>query len=228
MSTRREFLQQGTAGAALLGAMAVPPALLSSTVPAPPNEPLRLTDDWNLSWPSRLTGKYRALFDVAEVESGFGVWRASVWRDEYVQLLKATPAQLSPAIVLRHNAIILAMRQSFWDTYAIGKSKNVTHPLTGQPIDRNPVLLDDKDGIPASFANAGLHKQLASGAVVLACNLALGALIVPLIKEKEGLGDDAAHRAAVEALVPGVILQPSGVFAAIRAQEVGCSYIRSA
>jgi hypothetical protein len=28
-------------------------------------------------------------------------------------------------------------------------------------------------------------------------------------------------------LVPGVILQPTGVYAAHRAQEAGCSYIRS-
>jgi intracellular sulfur oxidation DsrE/DsrF family protein len=28
-------------------------------------------------------------------------------------------------------------------------------------------------------------------------------------------------------LIPGVILQPSGVYAAHRAQEAGCTYIRS-
>jgi hypothetical protein len=28
-------------------------------------------------------------------------------------------------------------------------------------------------------------------------------------------------------MVPGVILQPSGVFAAVRAQEAGCHYVRA-
>lgn len=232
MSTRRAFLQQGATGAALFGTMALPLALRPSPAAAapaaPPNDSPATQDGWNLSWPSRITGKYKALFDVAEVESGFGVWRAAAWAGQYAQLMNVTAAQLSPVIVLRHNAIILAMQQSFWDKYGVGKAKGVMHPLTGQPLDQNPVLLDEKDGIPAPFTNAGLHKQLASGVVVLACNLALGAFILPFIKDKDKLGDDAAHRAAVEALVPGVILQPSGVFAATRAQEAGCTYIRSA
>ncbi len=227
MSTRREFLHQGTTGAALLGTLALPMDLLPSARSAP-NEYLASQESWNLSWPSRITGKHKALFDVAEVESGFGVWRASAWAGQYSQLLKVPPAQLSPVIVLRHNAIILAMQQSFWDKHGVGKAKGVTHPLTGQPLDKNPVLLDEKDGIPAPFTNAGLHKQLANGVIVLACNLALGAFIVPFIKANDKLGDDAAHRAAMEALVPGVILQPSGVFAATRAQEAGCTYLRSA
>lgn len=228
MSTRREFLQQGTAGAALFGTMALPLDLIPTAETGVPDVASGAAQDWNIAWPSRITGKHKALFDVAEVESGFGVWRASAWAGQYAQLMKATPAQLSPVVVLRHNAIILAMQQSFWDKYGVGKAKGVTHPLTEQPLDKNPVLLDEKDGIPAPFSNAGLHKQLANGVVALACNLALQAYIVPFIKNRDGLNDDAAHRVAVEALVPGVILQPSGVFAVIRAQEAGCAYIRSA
>ncbi|MFP5356627.1 MAG: hypothetical protein ACLGIK_16050 [Gemmatimonadota bacterium] len=77
MSTRRAFLQQGVTGAALFGTMALPLELLPPAVAAAPNDSPPSQDGWNLTWPSRITGKYKALFDVAEVESGFGVWRAS-------------------------------------------------------------------------------------------------------------------------------------------------------
>ena len=36
-----------------------------------------------------------------------------------------------------------------------------------------------------------------------------------------------ARKQAIGYLVPGVILQPSGVFAAIRAQEAGATYLRA-
>jgi len=140
--------------------------------------------------------------------------------------MKAAPADLSPVIILRHNAIVLAMQQAFWDRYGIGKAKGVVHPLTQEPTDRNPALLDEKDGIPAPFNMAALHKQLGRGVVALACNLALQDC-VELVKKTDGVSDDDARKRAVAALVPGVILQPSGVFAAVRAQEAGCSYVKS-
>jgi intracellular sulfur oxidation DsrE/DsrF family protein len=62
--------------------------------------------------------------------------------------------------------------------------------------------------------------------VALACNLAL-ADCVELIKSKDGVSDAEARKQAIAYLVPGVILQPSGVFAVIRAQEAGASYIRA-
>ena len=41
------------------------------------------------------------------------------------------------------------------------------------------------------------------------------------------MSDEAARKQAIAALVPGVVLQPSGVFAALRAQEAGCVYLRA-
>lgn len=35
----------------------------------------------------------------------------------------------------------------------------------------------------------------------------------------------AARARAKEMLIPGVILQPNGIFAALRAQEAGCAYV---
>lgn len=220
--TRRSFLGSAAANAAALAMF--PGATFAAG--APDAGAAVRTADWDLSWVDRLKGKHRAVFDAAETESGYGVWRASAWAAQYMDVLKVAPADLSPVVILRHNAIILAMQQSFWDKYGIGASKKVTHPLTGQATDRNPVLLDEKDGIGAPFSAAGLHKQLARGVVALACNLALQDCIETIMAaDKVDAGE--ARRRAVAYLVPGVILQPSGVFAAVRAQEAGAAYVKA-
>jgi hypothetical protein len=128
--------------------------------------------------------------------------------------------------VLRHNAIVLAMQQTFWDKYGIGARKKITHPLTGESTEKNPVLLGEKDGIPAPFNNAGLQKQLDRGVIVLACNLALQDC-ADLIQQADKVNAAEAKKRAVSYLIPGVILQPSGVFAVTRAQEAGASYVKA-
>lgn len=223
MSTsRRKFLGAAAANAA---ALAVSPASIFAAAPADIRT-VPSSDTWDITWTDRLTGKYRAVFDNAEPESGYGVWRASAWAGQYRDLLKAAPADLSPVIVLRHNAIVLAMQQAFWDKYSIGALKKITHPLTAEPTTRNPALLDESDGIPAPFNQAGLKKQLGRGVIVLACNLALQDCIDYIVRNDK-VSDAEARKTALGYLVPGVILQPSGVFAVTRAQEAGASYVKA-
>ena len=118
------------------------------------------------------------------------------------------------------------MQQSFWDKYGIGAAKKVTHPMTQEPTSSNPALLDERNGLPAPFNDAGLHKQIARGVIALACNMALQDCI-DLIGQRDKVPEDEARRRAIAYLVPGVILQPSGVFAAVRAQEVGATYLKA-
>lgn len=219
---RRAFLGAAALNAAALASL---PGDLLAGLPADPARGLAM-DEWDVAWPGRLKGKHRAVFDNAEPESGFGVWRAAAWAGQYINVLKVPPAEVSPVLILRHNAIVLAMQQSFWDKYGIGASKKVTHPLTLQPTDRNPALLDEKDGIPEPFSNAGLVKQLGRGITVLACNLALQDCI-DLIGRTDKIDEAEARKRAIAYLVPGVILQPSGVFAATLAQEAGASYVKA-
>lgn len=219
---RRSFLGAAAVNAAALASL---PAGLLANVPRDLAHPVS-SEEWDLAWTNRLTGKYKAVFDNSEPESGFGVWRASAWARQYRDVVKAAPADVTLAIVLRHNAIILAMQNSFWEKYGIGASKKVTHPITMEPVKKNPALLDERDGIPEPFNNASLPKQVARGVVVLACDLALQDCI-DLIKKTDKVSDADARKQAIAALVPGVILQPSGVFAVTRAQEAGASYVKA-
>ncbi|HEX6573420.1 MAG TPA: hypothetical protein VF042_00495 [Gemmatimonadaceae bacterium] len=219
---RRTFLGTAAANAATIAAM---PGSLLANVPSDLSREVT-SDDWDVSWTGNLKGKYKAVFDNTEPESGYGVWRAAAWVRQYMDVRKAAPADLSPVVVLRHNAIILAMQNSFWEKYGTGASNKVTHPLTGEPTAKNPALLDEKDGIPESLSNAGLAKQLGRGVTVLACNLALQDL-VDTITRTDKVDAAEARKRAIAYMVPGVILQPSGVFAVTLAQEAGASYVKA-
>jgi hypothetical protein len=216
MSGRRQFLQQATGNLAALATLGhVPGVQQGATV-----------GDWDVRWPDRIAGKHRAVFDVVEIESGYGVFRAAVWAEQCVQVLGASAAEVSPVIVLRGHAVVFALQQSFWDRYAVGRVRRVTHPISLKDTARNPVLMDASDGIPPSLVSATLPEQLARGATVLACNLALQSWI-DFVRERDKVTEADARRQAIAALVPGVILQPSGVLAAAMAQEHGCNYIRA-
>ena len=221
-TTRRRFIDSLATGALAIGAM--PVALHAS--------PTEFRADvaqgaWDTRWTDRLTGKVRAVFDVPEIESGYGVWRATIWARQYEQVLGIPARDLSTALVIRHNAIILAMQQGFWDRYATGKANNVLHPLSGEPTDRNPALLGTRNGVPEPQAGFALDRFIAAGGIALACDLALQDL-VGLVQRTDKVPEATAKEQVRTWLVPGVILQPSGVFAVLRAQQVsGALYIRA-
>src|SRR5688500_5691043 len=66
-TTRRDFLGEVAANAAVLGAMPLSLAFSSLTAPA---ATAQQGEKWDVAWVNRLTGKHKAIFDVPEVESG--------------------------------------------------------------------------------------------------------------------------------------------------------------
>ncbi len=88
----------------------------------------------------------------------------------------------------------------------------------------NPIL----EPAPAGSTEPAdtLTKFIADGGIVLGCDLAFG--YAAQRYKKDPKSDSAAARAeALKALVPGVILQPSGIFAVMRAQQAGAGYIKA-
>ena len=63
--------------------------------------------------------------------------------------------------MLRHNAIVLAIAQSYWDAFGIGKETKTTHPADGSPTTKNPALLDAKAGLPAQFDGLSVPQFIA-------------------------------------------------------------------
>lgn len=224
---RREFLERIATGAMAASFPASIDVLSAFRGAAPARA--AFPEEFDLTWANRVSsgGKYRAVFDVPEIDSGYGVWRASLWVKQYMETLKAGPRDCTPVLVLRHNGIALAMKQSFWDKYGIAKDKTVLHPITQQGTDRNPALLaSSRNEVPADFDEVALDRYISRGNIALACNLAFDDMI-ELVSKKDGTTGEASRKTALDGLLPGVLLQPSGVFAAIHAQDVGCKYIRA-
>jgi hypothetical protein len=226
-TNRREFLDRLAVGTATLGGLSLGLGAMPAQLEAAGLEYAH-QGTWNTRWPDRLTGRIRAVYDVPEVESGLGVWRASIWAAQYSQTLGIPLAECSTALVLRHNAIVLAMAPAYWEKYGVGEAMKVTHPLTGAISPRNPVLLGEADGLPQPFADFGLQGFHRRGGVTLACDLALNALVVPVVAQRDGVAAEVAKERAIGMLAEGVILQPSGVFAVMLAQQMKqAQYIRA-
>lgn len=222
-SSRRAFLDQVAQGTLALGALpAVLHALPADVRAAAGHAP---KESWDLAWQKKLTGKARACVDVAELESGYGVWRASIWANQYEAAAGIPVKATSTALVMRHNGIALAMTNAFWEKYKIGAFTKATHPLTEQPIATNPALLGEADGVPKPFSTFSLPSFMARGGIALACSLALQDMRDQVMKV-DGLPEDKAMEVARAGVVPGVIVQPSGIFAVMWAQQGGAHYVR--
>jgi hypothetical protein len=211
---RREFLQW----AAMLGAT---PAFLAAAAPARPSKPSG-PGDWDMSWTRRLTGRHRAVLDAPTPSEGDPILRAVVWARQHAEVFGATPRQLDRVLVLRHTGIDLAMNDAHWARFGIGREHGFLTP-DGNPLPVNPVRAERPE-VPQPFRSMTLEAFQRSGGIVLACHLALQAYVAPRY-QTAGASPSEALEAATAELLPGIILQPSGIFAVSVAQEHGCRYV---
>lgn len=218
---RRTFL--GLLGASSLAAVIRPAAAEQPS--RAPRHPEPVDDTWDMSWVDKVTGKYKAVFDSPEVSEGAALFRACLWRDNYKTVYGTDRADMSPVVVFRHEAIALAMNDEYWDGYEQGKENKLKDEKTGKWSKINPIRVSPP-GTPEKWAEYNLMSFMASGGVVLACRVAFGEVVGKVMK-KEKLARDPAIEKAKTYLIPGILLQPSGVFAVLRAQEAGCSYIKA-
>jgi hypothetical protein len=219
-AARREFLGQlATATVALAGTACMGPRAMTaaSAAPAPAPKP---TDDWT----ARLTGKHKAVFDSPEIDDGTGIANAYVFMMGYKDMYGLTDADLSTVLVIRHGAIPMALDDTFWEKYDLGREARIKDPATKKWARRNPFYkAAPGDTENAAFTLDALH---ARGTILLGCGLAAG-FMAGRIARKTGQTQAAVMGELRQHLVPGLELQPSGIFAVTRAQEAGCSYVRS-
>jgi hypothetical protein len=216
---RREFL----GSIASSGLMAAFPSVGLSDEERAASAVLPVDDTWDLSWCERLKGKSRAVFDSPRVSEGGALYRAVMWRDQYSKVFGANTADLTPVVVFRHEAIPLIMDDEHWAHIGVGKDVEMKDPTTNKWSKKNPF-----SAAPAS-APAGAKKYtipgfIADGGVVLACNLAFAGVIAQY-KDKDKIDQAEAEKRAKAHIIPGVILQPSGFFAVLKAQDEGCKYM---
>ena len=204
--TRRNFLTDlavGATGAVALTALTSDPALAAGVSPA-----AAAAAEWDLTWIDRLTGKYRTVFDAPEVNEGTVFTNAQVFQMGFKEVYDATDADMQAVLVLRHRGVVMAFNDAMWEKYGLGAESKIPGAEKVNPFTREMANLKNR------------------GAIFLACNLAASRRSRE-IAQRLGLNADEVKKELDANLIPGVIMQTSGVFATIRAQQAGCSFMKS-
>lgn len=230
LTPRRGFLARIAATAAAVAASsAVATPLAASAMARDARAGHRLqSSDFDDTWTERVrAAKHRAVFDSPAVGDGLALEQAAVFMDNYHEMFGTTDAETVPVIVMRHMGTALAVNDALWAKYEIGKFVGFKDPDTAKDATRNIFfrIAPDAKNSPID-ATSSLSALSARGAVLLACNRALMHLATTqAAARKQDLEKTKAEFRA--AILPGVILQPSGIYAVTRAQEAGCAFIKS-
>ncbi len=212
---RRDFLGlAATSAVAGLGAI-VPVAGAVAAADSPSTDFTR--------WLDSISGTYKQLYDMPELNGGMGL----LW--SFAFFMTGAPAygvpesELSVVIVLRHNALPLALNDSVWAKYELGEVFKINDPNTKAPAVRNP-FYQDPGALPAPIPDAVLKKLIARGVKVTACNLAI-TVYSGKVAQKMGLKHDDVRKDWTDAVLPGIQIVPSGVVACNGAVSRGCTYV---
>lgn len=204
--TRRNFLSDlavGATGAVALTALTSDLAEAAEVVPA-----ASAAAEWDLTWIDRLTGKYRTVFDAPEINEGMVFTNASVFQMGFKEVYNATDADMQAVIVLRHRGVVMAFNDAMWEKYGIGEEYKVANAEKKNPWTNEMASLKGR------------------GAMFLACNLAASRRAREFAAKMK-LDPEEVKKDLYANFIPGVIVQTSGVFATIRAQQAGCSFMKS-
>jgi hypothetical protein len=212
---RRDFLGlAATAAAAGLGAMVpVTGAVAASDSPS--------TDFTR--WLDSISGTHKQLYDMPEINGAMGL----VW--SWAFFATGAPAyglpesDLGVVIVLRHNALPLALNDSVWMKYKLGEWYKLNDPDTNAPAVRNPFYLTPS-ALAVPVPDAVLQKLIARGVKVAVCNLAI-TVYSGMVAKKMGLKHEDVKKDWTDGVLPGIQNVPSGVVALNGAESRGCSYV---
>lgn len=173
-------------------------------------------------WFKQIKGNHRVVYDGSTPHDGLPV----AWTYVFYMTNNNTgtsDADMTGVCVLRHSAIPFALSDDMWNRYKLGEFFEIRDNLTGAPALRNTVYMPRDGDFPVAGVE-GIKQLQERGAMFCVCDLALkvyGGFVA------EGLGMDAekVYGDWKSAVLPGIEIVPSGVWALERAQKNGCAYI---
>jgi hypothetical protein len=244
-TARREFLGQVAASAIVLAgtACATPvatqsapvsaPMPASSTTTTPPPAPAPAAPvHWDDSWFGRLTAKHKAAFDSPEIDDGLALSQASGYIRGMRDAIAAGNDDVQAVVVIRHRAVPMLFNDAMWEKYAIGEQQKIKSGRDNVWATKNPysgaaqAARANSNPANADRPQANIGWLASHGHIILGCDLATRGYAGIIAGKTKG--DSRAIYEELKAnVLPGVILQPTGVYAVLRAQEAGCAYIRS-
>ena len=210
-TARRGFLGRIAAAAAAVGLSGGVPSALSAETSGNDVSADAALD----AWFGKIRGKHRVVFDAPQPNSGF----AGIWPRVYLLTMGATyPGAATAVVILRHEALPLAMGDALWAKYSLGEMFKINDGSA--PATRNPYATIT--GLP--LPNLGIAELIKTGVLVGACDVAISVYSSGAAK-KMGLAPEAVKKEWIAGLLPGVQVVPSGVLGVAHAQELGCNYI---
>ncbi len=213
---RRGFLGSIAKGAAALGltGLAVPIGA-NAAHPAPQDTS---NDAGFESWLGKIRGKHRILFDAPSWNMGMPL----AWSRVFLMTngdAGVASSDVSIVVVLRHEAIPLAMESSRWEKYKFGEAFKIREG--GAALTANPFYQVKEGALP--LPKMGIDDLQKDGVLFGVCNMALTFYSMKFGKDMKMEPADI-KKDWVAGLLPGIQIVPSGVLAVNRAQEHGCSY----
>ena len=168
------------------------------------------------SWFGKMNGKHRAVFDAPEPNNGFPV----IWPKIYILTTEGTyPGEkATPMVILRHDALPLALQDNLWAKYKLGEQFNIM--AANVPATKSPYA--SITGLP--IPGLGVVELLKSGILIGACDVAM-TVYSSAAAPKMNMKAEDVKAEWIAGMIPGVQLVPSGVMAVARAQELGAQYI---
>jgi hypothetical protein len=240
---RRDFIGQIAAASVVLATTAcaaapaatapAPAAAPQGAAPAPGEGPAPIVPaSWDNSWFNKLRARHKAVFEQSELDYGSAASMAQRWISGMRDAGIAKAGEFQAVLVLRHSAVPLLVNNTIWEKYGVGEALKFKtfgetieklNPIAAAPPPRpgQPVRPDDP-----MRPQMNLPWFTAHGHIILGCNVAFNGFVGQTASRVKA--DRVTLMAEFkENLLPGVILQPNGIYATLRAQEAGCTYIRA-
>ena len=212
---RRGFLESLAASAALgITSLTVPLRLTAEPKSQPGENP-----DFE-AWLSKIKGKHRQVFDAPNPNNGYPLAWARVFLSTNNEV--GTPdSDVCAVVVLRHDAIPVAMEDALWAKYKFGEMFKVTDQATKAASARNLFWKPKPGELP--FPDMSVDQLQKRGVLFGVCYMAL-TVYSNIVSKNINTDAAAVKKDWVAGILPGIQIVPSGVLAINRAQEHGCSY----
>jgi intracellular sulfur oxidation DsrE/DsrF family protein len=170
-------------------------------------------------WLEHINGKHKMVFDSITANGGHQL----VWASNFLESNNqsgVSDQEQTAVVVLRNKAVALALNDTVWKKFKLGKFYNIVDPTTNVPSDKN-IFWESEDVMPERGMN--IKTMMTRGVLFCVCDKAL-TLNARQIATSKGLKEVDVKNEWISALLPGIQLVPSGVWALNRVQEKGASY----
>ncbi|MBL0233738.1 MAG: twin-arginine translocation signal domain-containing protein [Chitinophagaceae bacterium] len=220
--SRRQFLTRLATGAAAAGLAAIPTLDLKAENEI--KDSFTATGDPD-AWFNQVKGKHRIVYDTTGPHEIFPF----AWARVFLATNEATGTPASDCgvvVILRHLAICFALDHSIWEKYNLGTVFKVDDAKTNAASKRNPFwkpAAGDYKLPGIGEVKIGINELQADGVMFCVCGAAMSVFSAKLASQMNMKADDVLNEWKA-ALLPGIQVVPSGVWAVGRAQEHDCKY----